>query len=131
MRRALRDAGLAPAQIAYLHAHATSTPVGDRAEALAIHDVFTAAQARPVVASTKGLTGHGLSLAGAMETAFCALSLKAGILPGNHTLKNPDDACAGLDMPRATIERHARHALKNSSGFGGSNVTLVLRAAAS
>ncbi len=129
MLRALRHSALSPADIDHVHAHATSTPVGDRAEALALRDVFTAAGAHPLVASTKGLTGHGLSLAGAMETAFCALALHGGFIPGNSTLQNPDAACAGLELPRATVERRARHVLKNSSGFGGSNVALVLRAA--
>jgi 3-oxoacyl-(acyl-carrier-protein) synthase len=128
MRRALRDAALSPADIDYVHAHATSTPVGDRAEALALRDVFTSLGAHPVVSSTKGLTGHGLSLAGAMETGFCALATRHGFMPGNAALQNPDPACAGLDLPRASVARRPRHVLKNSSGFGGSNVTLVLRA---
>lgn len=130
MRRALRDVGLAPADIDHVHAHATSTPVGDRAEALALRDVFTAAGARPLVSSTKGVTGHGLSLAGALETAFCALAAREGFVPGNPTLQNPDPACEGLDLPRAAVARRPRHILKNSSGFGGSNVTLVLRSLA-
>ena len=130
MRRALRDVGLAPADIDYVHAHATSTPVGDRAEALALRDVFTAVGARPLVSSTKGVTGHGLSLAGALETAFCALSSREGFVPGNATLVNADPACEGLDLPRASVPRRPRHTLKNSSGFGGSNVTLILRSLA-
>lgn len=130
MRRALRDADLSPAQIDYVHAHATSTPVGDRAEALALQTVFTAADARPVVASTKGLTGHGLSLAGAMETAFCALAAHEGFMPGNPTLQNADPACGDLELPRAAVSRRPEYMLKNSSGFGGSNVTLVLRSVA-
>lgn len=129
MRRALRDAGVEPAAIDHVNAHATSTPVGDRAEALALRDVFTADGARPSVAATKGLTGHGLSLAAAMETAFCALAIRDGFTPGNPTLQNPDPACEGLDLPRAAIARRPRLVLKNSSGFGGSNVSLVLRAA--
>lgn len=129
MRRALRDAAAAPGDIDHVHAHATSTPVGDRAEALALHAVFTAADAHPLVASTKGLTGHGLSLAGAMETGFCALALREGFVPGNPTLADPDPACSGLQLPRATVARRPRLILKNSSGFGGSNVTLILRAA--
>ena len=127
MRRALRDAGLSPADIDYVHAHATSTPVGDRAEALALRDVFTATGARPLISSTKGVTGHGLSLAGALETAFCALSSHEGFVPGNPTLVQPDPACEGLELPRASVPRRPRHILKNSSGFGGSNVTLILR----
>ena len=127
MLRALRDARVAPAQIDYVNAHATSTPVGDRAEALALRSVFTDSGARPVVSSTKGITGHGLSLAGAMETAFCALGFRAGFIPGNPTLVTPDDACAGLELPRASIHRAPGYVLKNSSGFGGSNVSLILR----
>ena len=127
MRRALRDAGLSPADIDYVHAHATSTPVGDRAEALALRDVFTAAGARPLISSTKGVTGHGLSLAGALETAFCALSSREGFVPGNPTLVNADPACEGLELPRSSVPRRPRYTLKNSSGFGGSNVTLILR----
>lgn len=130
MRRALRDAHLSPARIDYIHAHATSTPIGDRAEALAIRALFTDHAARPVVASTKGLTGHGLSLAGAMETAFCALAAHRGFMPGNPTLQNPDPACDGLDLPRATVPRRPDYLLKNSSGFGGSNVSLILRSRA-
>ncbi len=129
MRRALRDAGLTPADIGHVHAHATSTPVGDRAEALALREVFTSAGAHPLVSSTKGVTGHGLSLAGALETAFCALCSREGFVPGNPTLTHPDPACEGLELPRASVAIRPRHILKNSSGFGGSNVTLILRAA--
>lgn len=129
MRRALHDAGVSPAQIDYVNAHATSTPVGDRAEALALRAVFTEAGARPVVSSTKGLTGHGLSLAGAMETAFCALGIREGFIPGNPALVTPDEACEGLELPRSSLGRNPRYVLKNSSGFGGSNVSLILRSA--
>jgi 3-oxoacyl-[acyl-carrier-protein] synthase-1 len=129
MLRALRDAGAWPSEIDHVHAHATSTPVGDRAEALALRAVFTETGARPAVSSTKGLTGHGLSLAGALETGFCALVTHHGFIPGNPTLENPDAACEGLDLPRASLSRRPRYTLKNSSGFGGSNVSLVLRAA--
>jgi 3-oxoacyl-(acyl-carrier-protein) synthase len=131
MRRALADAGIAPAGIDYVNAHGTSTPVGDRAEALALRSVFDAenpAARRPVISSTKGLTGHPLSLAGAMEAAFCVLAMNEGFLPGNPHLATPDPACEGLDLPAATIERRANHVLNNSSGFGGSNVCHVLRA---
>ena len=129
MRRALADAGVAPAAIDYVNAHATSTPVGDRAEALALRAVFTDAGARPRVSSTKGLTGHPLSLAGVMEAAFCVLALAEGFLPGNPHLVTPDPACDGLDLPRAAVAIAPRLVLNNSSGFGGSNVCHVLRAA--
>ena len=127
MQRALRDAAVAPAQIDYVNAHATSTPIGDRAEAFALRAVFTDAGARPVVSSTKGLTGHGLSMAGAMEAGFCALALREGFMPGNPHLANADSSCEGLNLPRDTLSASPSLVLNNSSGFGGSNVCHVLR----
>ena len=127
IRQALDDAGVAPAEVDWVCAHATSTPVGDRAEAIALHRVFTQAGARPVVSSTKGLTGHPLSLSGAMEAGFCALALTEGFIPGNPHLVEPDAACEGLTLPRESLERGPEIVLNNSSGFGGSNVCHVLR----
>jgi 3-oxoacyl-(acyl-carrier-protein) synthase len=127
MRRALRDAGVTPNEINYINAHGTSTPIGDRAEAIALHSVFTSAGAHPVISSTKGLTGHGLSMAGAMEAGFCALALREGFTLGNAHLVNPDPACEGLNLPRETGSARPSLILNNSSGFGGSNVCQVLR----
>ncbi len=127
MKRALRDAVATPAQIDYVNAHATSTPIGDRAEAHALRAVFTDAGAHPVVSGTKGLTGHGLSMAGAMEAGFCALALREGWIPGNPHLVHPDCACGGLNLPRETLSVAPSLILNNSSGFGGSNVCHVLR----
>lgn len=129
MRRALADARVAPGDIDYVNAHATSTPAGDRSEALALHSVFTAAGAHPPISSTKALTGHGLSLAGAMEAAFCALAVADGFIPGAAHLEEPDPVCEGLNLPRASLDAAPRLVLNNSSGFGGSNVCHVLRAA--
>lgn len=128
MRRTLADAGVAPGEIDYVSAHATSTVAGDRAEALALGRVFTSAGAHPRVSSTKGLTGHPLSMSGVMEAAFCSLALKEGFIPGNSRLAEPDPACSGLDLPRASLSLPPRLVLNNSSGFGGSNVCHVLRA---
>jgi 3-oxoacyl-[acyl-carrier-protein] synthase-1 len=128
MSRALTDARIAPTAIGYINAHGTSTPVGDRAEALALRAVFTDAGANPVISSTKGLTGHPLSLAGAMEAGFCALALAEGFMPGNPHLVTPDETCTGLHLPRETTLRAPKFVLNNSSGFGGSNVCHVLRA---
>ena len=126
MRRTLRDCGLTPADIGYINAHATSTPQGDRAEAIALHEVFTKAGAHPAVSSTKGLTGHPLSMSGAMEAAFCALALRDGFVPGNAHLDEADPICDGLNLPRTTLARSPGIVLSNSSGFGGSNVVLAL-----
>ena len=127
MQRALQSTGVAPPAVDYVNAHATSTPAGDLSEARALQTVFTAAGSRPYVSSTKALTGHGLSLAGVMETAFCALCLAEGFVPGAANLQNPDPACEGLNLPRTSQASAPRTVLKNSSGFGGSNVSLVMR----
>lgn len=126
MERALADAGVTPQEIDYVNAHATSTPAGDRSEALALRSVF-GSSARVPISSTKGLTGHGLSMAGVMEAAFCVLAMQEGFIPGNPHLENPDPACEGLHLPLATLDTAARIVMNNSSGFGGSNVSHILR----
>jgi 3-oxoacyl-(acyl-carrier-protein) synthase len=127
MRRTLAHARLEPGQIDYVNAHATSTPTGDRSEIRALHSVFTTAGAHPAVSSTKALTGHALSMAAVMETAFCALALTEGFIPGQAHLSTPDPECGELNLPRANLDHAPEMILKNSSGFGGSNVVLALR----
>ena len=127
MRRCLADANLAPKDIDYVCAHATSTVAGDRSEAIALKSTFTDVGARPLVSSTKGLTGHPLSMAGVMEAAFCAVALREGFVPGNVNLLKPDPACDGLDLPRASVDSKPNVILNNTSGFGGSNVCHILR----
>jgi len=127
MRRALAAANVVPMEIDYVNAHATSTPAGDISEAKALQALFTTAGAHPAVSSTKALTGHGLSFCGVMETAFCAVSIAQGFIPGAANLEHPDPACDGVNLPRITLPTAPRTVLKNSSGFGGSNVCLVLR----
>ncbi|MBP6506807.1 MAG: beta-ketoacyl-[acyl-carrier-protein] synthase family protein [Opitutaceae bacterium] len=129
IRRALTDTGLPPAGINYINAHATSTHAGDRSEAIALQKVFSEAGAYPRISSTKGLTGHPLSMAGVMEAAFCALAIKHGFMPGNAHLCNPDPICTGLDLPRHTLNEAPRTVLSTSSGFGGSNVALIFKQA--
>jgi len=127
MRRTLADANVGPGEISYVNAHATSTPAGDRSEALALKAIFTDQGARPRVSSTKALTGHGLSLAGAMEAAFCTLAIDEKFIPGASHLEESDPVCAGLDLPRQSLDESPRLVLNNSSGFGGSNVCHILR----
>jgi len=88
-----------------------------------LREVFAAHA--PPVSSTKALTGHGLSLAGALEAAFCVLALNEGFIPGQAHLMEPDEESAYLNLPRATLNQQPRVALNNSSGFGGSNVVHV------
>jgi 3-oxoacyl-(acyl-carrier-protein) synthase len=127
IRRALADANVQAAEIDAVNAHATSTPVGDRAEAIALHSVFSEAGASPPVSSTKGLTGHPLSMSGVMEAGFGLLQISHGFMAGNTTLREPDEDCSRLNLPRETTARDIRHMLNNSSGFGGSNVCHVLK----
>lgn len=129
MNRALKASGVAPAEVDYINAHATSTPIGDLSEVKAIRAIFTPAGARPAISSTKALTGHGLSLAGAMETGFCALAIRERFLPGSAHIATLDPAMTDLNIIRATEEVAPRVVLNNSSGFGGANVCLVLKAA--
>lgn len=122
MERALVGAGLRADFVDYVNAHATSTPVGDAAEAKALKGVFNGNG--PFVSSTKALTGHGLSLSGLMEAAFCVLALREGFIPGQAHLQNLDPICAGLNLPPQTIlNQQPRVALNNTSGFGGANVS--------
>ena len=127
MNHALRAAKVAPGEVDYINAHATSTLIGDISEARAIRSVFRGAANQPLVSSTKALTGHGLSLAGAMESAFCALALREGFVPGNAHLVNVDPECSDLNIPRTTENQAVDLMMKNSSGFGGANVALLFR----
>ncbi|MBI2515728.1 MAG: beta-ketoacyl-[acyl-carrier-protein] synthase family protein [Opitutae bacterium] len=125
---ALRSVDISPDAVDYVNAHATSTPIGDLSEIKALKTVFgSAATTRPAISSTKALTGHGLSLAGAMEAGFCALAIREGFMPGSAHITNLDPACEGLNIIRATLPNRPNVVLSNSSGFGGANVALVFR----
>jgi 3-oxoacyl-[acyl-carrier-protein] synthase-1 len=129
MENALRSADIAPDQVDYVNAHATSTPIGDISEVKALKAIFGESPTRPAISSTKALTGHGLSLAGAMEAGFCALAIRDGFMPGSANITRLDPACEGMNIIRATIPNQPQVVLSNSSGFGGANVAIVLRAA--
>ncbi len=126
---ALEDADIAGSDIDYINAHATSTKVGDISEAKAIKHTFIQHGDHPPVSSTKGITGHGLSMAGAMEAAICTVCLHEGIIPGNAHLREVDPDCAGLNLPLQSRQSGINHLISNSSGFGGSNVCLVMASA--
>lgn len=125
MTRALSASQISPEQVTYVNAHATSTLIGDVSEAKALKSVFKSA--RPAISSTKALTGHGLSLAGAMESGFCALAMREGFIPGSAHISQIDPACADLNILRRTENTVPEIVLKNSSGFGGANVGLVFK----
>lgn len=127
MRMALKDAKLAPRDIDYINAHATSTPHGDIEEARAIMKVFGDHARDPNlwVSSTKSVTGHMLGAAGAVEAAFCALALHEGRVPPTANLDNLDPEVPFDCVPNTARDRKIRHAMSNSFGFGGTNATLV------
>ncbi|PIE05729.1 MAG: beta-ketoacyl-[acyl-carrier-protein] synthase II [Sorangium cellulosum] len=127
MRRALKDAKVEPAAVDYINAHGTSTPQGDAEECQAIHTVFgeRAAHNQLWVSSTKSVTGHLLGAAGAVEAAFTALACKHGVVPPTMNVQQLDPVCAVDVVPNQARQRAIRHAISNSFGFGGANVSLL------
>jgi 3-oxoacyl-[acyl-carrier-protein] synthase-1 len=123
---ALESAALRPAEVDYVNAHATSTLAGDAAEVRALQTVFGHGR-MPFVSSTKSLTGHGLSLAGALEAAICTVALEDGFTPVSANITELDPAFAGVPIVTGPIDHAPRIALSNSSGFGGANVALLLK----
>jgi 3-oxoacyl-[acyl-carrier-protein] synthase II len=128
MRMALDDAKLPPDAIDYINAHGTSTPVGDVEESKAIAAVFGAhaTDKKLWVSSTKSMMGHLLGAAGAVETGVCALTLAEGKVAPTINLVDQDPQCPLDYVANAARERHVRHVMNNSFGFGGTNCTLVL-----
>ncbi len=126
---ALRDAGLSPADIGHVNAHATSTPVGDTAEAAAIRSSLGE---HVLVSATKSQTGHLLGAAGALESVFTVLALREQVVPATANLEDPDDDAAvqALDIVRNEPRRTQLNAAVNDSfGFGGHNMALVFTTA--
>ncbi|HEY0397543.1 MAG TPA: beta-ketoacyl-[acyl-carrier-protein] synthase family protein [Acidimicrobiia bacterium] len=126
---AIRDAGLTPADIGHVNAHATSTPIGDTAEANAIHNAIGD---HPLVTATKSQTGHLLGAAGALESVFTILALRDQIVPATANLDDPDDDAAvqALDIVRREPRKASfTAALNDSFGFGGHNMALVFTTA--
>jgi 3-oxoacyl-[acyl-carrier-protein] synthase II len=122
---ALRDADLVPRDVAHVNAHATSTPAGDVAEALALRTALGSSVESVAVTATKSCTGHLLGAAGALEAAFTLLALRHGVVPAIRNLDDPDDDVA-LDLVRVDARRTSiRAAVSTSFGFGGHNVALA------
>jgi 3-oxoacyl-(acyl-carrier-protein) synthase len=127
MQAALRDAGATPADVDYINAHGTSTPMNDRSESAAINAVFGGDAKRVAVSSTKSTMGHLIAAAGAVEVVMCALAIRHGEMPINANYREPDSDCElnlVIDEPR---RQRVRMTLSNSFGFGGSNSCVALR----
>ncbi len=126
MRAALAQAALAPEDIDYINAHASSTQLNDANEITAIKNVFGAHARRLAVSGTKAFTGHPLGATGAIETAICALALRDGFLPPTLHHRTPDPACDLDIVPNVGRAQPLRAALNNAFGFGGINSVLAL-----
>ncbi len=124
IQNALLDSGLTASDVDYINAHATATSVGDIAELNALKTVFTG-EAKPRVSSTKALTGHGLSLAGALEAGICCLALREGFMPISAKIQQLDPACEGVSILTSRVDEAPQVAMSNSCGFGGANVALI------
>ena len=125
LEKALKDANVNPADIDYLNAHATSTPVGDLNEAKAIYKVFN--KGRVPISSTKGMTGHEMWMGGASEVIYSMLMAKNSFIAPNLNLENPDEDSAKLNIITKPTEHKIETFLSNSFGFGGTNSTLIIK----
>ncbi len=125
MRKALAAAGTNPAEIGYLNAHGTSTPINDREETKAIKTVFGETAYAVPISSTKSMHGHLLGAGGALEAAVCALAVSRGIAPGTINLENPDPDCDLDYTPNGSVTHPVKAAMTNTFGFGGHNTSIV------
>lgn len=125
LQMALRESGLRVEEVEYINAHATSTPLGDYNEALAIAKLL--GEHRPYVASTKSFTGHEMWMAGASEVVYSLLMMERGFIAANLNFEHPDEASAVLNIPPERVDRGFDVFLSNSFGFGGTNSTLAIR----
>jgi 3-oxoacyl-[acyl-carrier-protein] synthase II len=124
--QALQDAQLKPADIGYINAHGTSTQVNDRVETLAIKKVFGEGAYQVPISSSKSMLGHLIAAAGAVELIISIQAMRRGVLPPTINYETPDPDCDLDYIPNTPREKRVRHALSNSFGFGGQNISLVV-----
>ncbi|MFN3405223.1 MAG: beta-ketoacyl-[acyl-carrier-protein] synthase family protein [Cytophagaceae bacterium] len=125
LHMSLKDAGIQSKEIQYVNAHATSTPVGDMYEARALDNVFSAS--KPLVSSTKSMTGHECWMAGASEIVYSVLMMNNSFVAPNINMETPDEDSAKLNIATKTVETNIDMLLSNSFGFGGTNSSLILK----
>ena len=125
MHAALKRARLDPADIDYINAHGTSTPLGDEIELAAVKRLFGDAAYKLSMSSTKSAIGHLLGAAGSVEAIFSILAMRDGVVPPTLNLDNPSPGCDIDLVPRQAKQRKVRRALSNSFGFGGTNASLI------
>jgi 3-oxoacyl-[acyl-carrier-protein] synthase II len=127
MSAAIRRAGISPADIDYINAHGTSTPLGDEIELKAVERLVSNAAANIAMSSTKSSIGHLLGAAGTVEAIFCMLAIRDGVVPPTLNLDNPSIATALDLVPHKAQQRPVEIVLSNSFGFGGTNASLIFR----
>jgi 3-oxoacyl-[acyl-carrier-protein] synthase II len=126
MEMALKDAAIDPAAVAYVNAHGTSTPLGDKAETKAVKRVFGDHARKLAISSTKSQLGHTLGASGGIELVVCALTMARGVITPTINLDTPDPECDLDYTPKVAREAKVDVAMSNSFGFGGHNASLVL-----
>lgn len=129
MSIAIKEAGIEPKDIDYINAHGTGTPLNDAFETLAIKNTFGEKAYDVAVSSTKGVTGHLLGAAGAVEAIVAALSIKNSIIPPTANLIQPDEELDLDYVPLKAREMKVKYVLSNSLGFGGSNASILFKKA--
>lgn len=127
MKRALHKAGITPEQIDYINAHGTSTRLNDATETRAIKQAFGAAAYHVPISSTKSMTGHAMSAAGALEAILTLLAMRDSVMPPTINLETPDPDCDLDYVPNVARAKDITYAMSNSFGFGGHNAVLVFR----
>ncbi|MCK9611874.1 MAG: beta-ketoacyl-[acyl-carrier-protein] synthase family protein [Bacteroidales bacterium] len=125
MKMSLKDAGMSPANIDYINAHATSTIHGDNSEAIGIAEVF--GHHKPFISSTKSMTGHECWMAGASEIVYATLMMQHGFIAPNINFEEPDEYSCKLNIVPQTINKNFNVFLSNSFGFGGTNSALIIK----
>lgn len=127
MRLALKDAGVRPEDIDYINAHGTSTQLNDKAETLALKDVFGGHARKVRISSTKSVHGHLLGAGAAVEAVACISAVRANVVPPTINYTTPDPACDLNYTPNVKVSHPIRHAISNAFGFGGHNATVVFK----
>jgi 3-oxoacyl-[acyl-carrier-protein] synthase II len=126
MQAAITDAGLNPRDIDYINAHGTSTPLGDKAETIAIKRVFGDYAREIAISSTKSSLGHSLGASGGIEMVIATKAVVESTIPPTINLENPDPDCDLDYTPLVSRQRTVRAALSNSFGFGGHNACIIV-----
>lgn len=126
MKLALARAGMQPSDIGYINAHGTSTPLGDKAETLAVKSVFGGRECAPPMSSTKSATGHLMGAGGLTEVIACIMALREGVLPPTLHLNTPDPDCDLDYVPNTARKADISAAMSNSLGFGGQNSSIIV-----